>query len=165
MFLSQCGYPWSAILGDAIAYYGEHQNSPPEAWFKVDGELIANYFGITQQRLITASSSTVGPSKADAWESENSLPFPEIPKQLQICLNYNRADPCTAGRRHVCAICASQHPAPQCPMALRLSTWLPLSFSHQTRTSPLICSNASIQKYPQTEISPLSLLPPEFIQT
>ncbi len=124
VFFSQAGYPWSTILGYAIAYYGEHQNSPPEAWFKVDGELIANHFGITTQKLITGSSSTVGPSKTGSSGPKGSLPSPGIPKQLQICLNYNHnrcANPCTARHRHVCAICANQHPTPQCPMTLKSS--------------------------------------------
>src|SRR5436189_25168 len=83
-------------------------------WFKVDGELIANHFGITTQKLITGFSLTVGPSKTGSSGPKGSLPSPGIPKQLQICLNYNHnhcANPCTARHHHVCAICANQHPA------------------------------------------------------
>jgi hypothetical protein len=122
VFLSQCGYPWSTILNYAIAYYGDHQNSPIEAWFKVDAELIANHFGISQQRssnqssakLITSSSggSSVGPSKTVQASYA-------IPKHRQICLNYNRdrcTNPCATGRRHVCAICAKDHAASHCPL-------------------------------------------------
>lgn len=121
VFLSQCGYQWSTILDYAIAYYGDHQNSPLETWFKVDGELIANHFGISQQRSsnhpsakpVAFSASSVGPSKTVQASST-------IPKHLQICLNYNRdrcTNPCANGRRHVCAICVKDHAASHCPLA------------------------------------------------
>lgn len=53
VFLIQWGYPWPTILNYAVAYYSDHQNSLADAWFKVDGELIANHFGIIQRKSIT----------------------------------------------------------------------------------------------------------------
>ena len=112
VFISQRGYPWSTILDYAIAYYSDHQTSPPAEWFKVDGVLIENHIGISQQKL-SVQPSNGGPSKT-------VQPSPLIPKHLQICLNYNRdrcKNPCPTSRRHVCAICAKEHSATHCPLA------------------------------------------------
>jgi hypothetical protein len=120
VFLSQCGYHWSTILNYAIAYYGDHQNSSPETWFKVDGELIANHFGIVQQRPTVRASSKPAPTSGSSSGPSKNMPIPELPISLQICLNYNRnrcAAPCRTGRRHVCGICAKEHQASACPLA------------------------------------------------
>src|SRR5947207_2763690 len=123
MFLSQCGYPWSTILNYAITYYSDHQNSPIEAWFKVDAELIANHFGISQQRSSNLSSAKPVTSSCDSSSVRPSKMVQAsytIPKHLQIGLNYNRdhcTNPCATGHCHVCAICAKDHAASHCPLA------------------------------------------------
>lgn len=128
VFLSRCDYPWSTILEYAIAYFNDHQNSPPEAWFKVDGELIANHFGIAKQRIMSQGSTgkstqavnIIGGSKNPQSSSQSSFKLSNIPKHLQTCILYNRnicSTPCINGRRHTCMICTTpqNHPASQCP--------------------------------------------------
>jgi hypothetical protein len=98
IFLSRCEYPWSTVLQYAIAYYSDHQNSPPEAWFKVDGELIANHFGIAKQRTMSQGSigtfiQTVSPneeSKNPQSSSQSSFKLSNIPNHLQTCTLYSR---------------------------------------------------------------------------
>ena len=124
VFHLQAGFQWSVVLNYAIAYFLTHQNSPPESWFLVDAEMVANHFAIAQRSTTSISAETavrVQPAKKSPSKTSASLPI-----ERQTCTNWNRehGSGCTwkekhgekCPRQHRCLVCEEPgHKAFQCP--------------------------------------------------
>src|SRR5213596_1132810 len=76
-YVQSCGYSWSTVLNYVISYYQKHQDSPADAWFSVDPELVANHFAVAQQ-----VPSSIVPT----------IPSPS--RKTTIYLNWNRVVGC-----------------------------------------------------------------------
>jgi len=115
---SQSGFSWSTILDYIIAYFGDHQNSPPDKWFSIGAELVADHFIILPQKPV-AMVATQPPHCPSSPSKKNPTSIQE-----QVCLNWNRPNiGCTVKdktsheclRRHICSHCSEGHKAHQCP--------------------------------------------------
>ena len=110
VFHVQNGFAWSAVLNYAIAYFAKHQNSPPDAWYSVDPELVANHF-VTARRVAPIEQAALSRSSRKRPNPSSSS---QGPITEQTCQNWNRpnsgcnhkdrfGEPCP--RKHRCAIC------------------------------------------------------------
>ena len=114
----QLNYPWPAIFNYILEFFRKHQNSPPEAWYDVDGTLVANHLAVCHQKY-PSSNPSMG---QHAVSQPMTSTYPQ-PLNQQVCHNWNRESGCTFKetrgtdclRRHVCSICSDDgHRAFQC---------------------------------------------------
>jgi len=118
IFRSKSGFSWSTILDYIVAYFGDHQNSPPDKWFSIGAELVADHFIISPQKPVPMVA-TQPPRRPSSPSKKDPTPIQE-----QVCQNWNRPNiGCTIKdktghdclRRHVCSACFGGHKAHQCP--------------------------------------------------
>ena len=110
-FHTTLSYEFTAIVNYVVSYFQKHQNSTPETWFNIDGELHSEHFGNAAQRAINSfHSSSIKPSVAKPGAAPKT---PSLPITEQICHSWNRPTGCKIKeqtkrdclRRHVCGKC------------------------------------------------------------
>lgn len=118
IYRSKSGFPWTTILDYIIAYFGEHQNSPPDKWFSIGAELVADHFIISPSKP-TPTAAIQPPRRPSSPSKKDPTPIQE-----QVCQNWNRPNSgCTIKdktghdclRLHICSNCRGGHKAHQCP--------------------------------------------------